>query len=125
MLLEPVSLSQNDIRMVQLAKSAIHGGIRTLLHSAGLECRDVSALLVAGGFGSFLNVENAAKIGLFPQEMLPCVKVVGNAALGGASMLLLNEGCLAVCQGYAKRARVVELSANPYFAEEYMERMLF
>lgn len=122
---EPVIFTQNDVRMVQLAKSAIHAGIRTLLHTAELDCAQVSALLIAGGFGSFLNVENAAKIGLFPEEMLPCIRVVGNAALSGASMLLLNEDYRAVCQDYARRAKLVELSSNPYFADEYMERMLF
>ncbi len=121
----PVVFTQNDVRMVQLAKSAIHAGIRTLLHTAGLDCGQVSALLIAGGFGSYLDIGNAAKIGLFPEEMLPCVRVVGNAALSGASMLLLNEDYRAVCESYAKGARLVELSSNPYFADEYMERMLF
>ena len=68
---------------------------------------------------------NAAKIGLFPEEMLPCIRVVGNAALSGASMLLLNEDYRSVCEKYARDAKLVELSSNPYFADEYMERMLF
>nr|WP_304577750.1 ASKHA domain-containing protein [uncultured Acetatifactor sp.] len=122
---EPVTFTQNDVRMVQLAKSAIHAGIRTLLHTAGLECAQVESLLIAGGFGSYLDVGNAAKIGLFPEEMLPCIRVVGNAALSGASMLLLNEDYRAVCEKYARDAKLVELSSNPYFADEYMERMLF
>lgn len=122
---EPVTFTQNDVRMVQLAKSAIHAGIRTLLHTAGLDCAQVESLLIAGGFGSYLDVGNAAKIGLFPEEMLPCIRVVGNAALSGASMLLLNEDYRAVCEKYARDAKLVELSSNPYFADEYMERMLF
>ena len=122
---EPVTFTQNDVRMVQLAKSAIHAGIRTLRHTAGLECAQVESLLIAGGFGSYLDVGNAAKIGLFPEEMLPCIRVVGNAALSGASMLLLNEDYRAVCESYARDAKLVELSSNPYFADEYMERMLF
>lgn len=121
----PVVFTQNDIRMVQLAKSAIHAGIRTLLHEACLECADVKGLLIAGGFGSFLNVGNAAKIGLFPQEIAPRIRVLGNAALSGASELLLNVDYRDVCSGYARRAKIVELSANPFFADEYMERMLF
>lgn len=121
----PVVFTQNDVRMVQLAKSAIHAGIRTLLHTAGLECGDVSTLSIAGGFGSYLDVRNAARIGLFPEQMLPCIRVVGNAALSGASMLLLNEDYRSRCAEYVRRAQVVELSSNPYFADEYMERMLF
>ncbi len=122
---EQVVFTQNDVRMVQLAKSAIHAGIRTLLHTAGLDCARVEALLIAGGFGSYLDVGNAAKIGLFPEELLPCIRVVGNAALSGASMLLLNTDYRFVCESYAKGAKLVELSSNSYFADEYMERMLF
>ena len=120
---EPVTFTQNDIRMVQLAKSAIHAGIRTLLHTA--ELQSVRELLIAGGFGSYLDVENAAKIGLFPEEMLPCIRVIGNAALSGAAMLLLNTDYRKVCESHAKCAKIVELSSNPFFADEYMERMLF
>ncbi|MCI9335954.1 MAG: DUF4445 domain-containing protein [Lachnospiraceae bacterium] len=119
----PVTFTQNDVRMVQLAKSAIHAGIRTLLHTAGP--KHIQGLLIAGGFGSYLNVENAAKIGLFPEEMLPCIRVIGNAALSGAALLLLNTDYRSVCERYAGCAKIVELSSNPFFADEYMERMLF
>ena len=122
---DPVVFTQNDVRMVQLAKSAIHAGIRTLLHTAGLACEDVSGLLIAGGFGSYLDVENGARIGLFPAEMLACIRVVGNAALSGASMILLNKEYRSVCEEYAKNATIVELSTDPFFADEYMERMMF
>lgn len=122
---EPVIFTQNDVRMVQLAKSAIHAGIRTLLHTAGLTCTDVQKFFIAGGFGSYLNVENGAKIGLFPEEMLPNIRVIGNAALSGASMLLLNIDYRNVGKNFARHANIVELSMNPFFADEYMNRMLF
>ena len=125
MILPPVSLSRDDIRKVQLAKGAIHAGIRTLLSCAGLEPGDVPQMLIAGGFGSYLNPGSAGKIGLFPAEMVSGIRVIGNAALSGAAMLLLNGDCHASCAGYAKLARVVELSANPIFAQEYVERMMF
>lgn len=121
----PVSLTRGDIRMVQLAKGAIHAGIRTLLSSAGLKPGDVPQLFIAGGFGSYLNADNAGRIGLLPAEMVPGIRVIGNAALSGAAMLLLNRDYRASCEGYARLAKVLELSTNPVFAEEYMERMLF
>jgi len=121
----PVVLTQGDIRMVQLAKSAIHAGIRTLLHYAGVNCESISRLYVAGGFGSYLDIENAGKIGLIPQELVPKVSVIGNAALTGASMLLLNRELLAPCEQTVCNAMIVTLSSNPIFTEEYMERMFF
>ncbi|MBQ9115705.1 MAG: DUF4445 domain-containing protein [Clostridia bacterium] len=121
----PVVLTQNDIRMVQLAKSAIHAGLRTLLHYAELDCSEVAALHVAGGFGSYLDIRNAGKIGLIPDELVPRVKILGNAALVGASMLLLSTDCRAKCEKTLSKAQVITLSSNPVFTEEYMERMMF
>ncbi len=120
-----VPFTQKDVRMVQLAKSAIHAGIRTLLHIAGIGCGDVSGLLIAGGFGSFLNVENAGRMGLLPEELTSGVRVIGNAALSGAAMLLLNPAYRRDCRDYASRGEVVELSCHPFFAREYMDRMSF
>ncbi|MBR2459825.1 MAG: DUF4445 domain-containing protein, partial [Clostridia bacterium] len=121
----PVVLTQGDIRMVQLAKSAIHAGMRTLLRYAELECEDVVALHVAGGFGSYLDIRNAGRIGLIPEELVQKVKILGNAALVGASMLLLSNEVRQECQRILDDAQVVVLSSNPVFTEEYMERMFF
>ena len=125
MVADPVVLTQEDIRMVQLAKSAIHAGIRTLLSTAKTDCDQVDELLIAGGFGSYLDVKNAGRIGLLPEELIPRVRVIGNAALSGASMLLLDRNLREDCARHARNARLVDLSANPVFTNEYMERMLF
>ena len=122
---EPVTIIQEDIRAVQLAKSAIHAGMRTLIHTARLVCDDVATLYIAGGFGSYLDVTNAGKIGLLPEELTDRVTVLGNAALTGAAMLLLCEELRAVCERLAKDTRIVELATNPVFVSEYMERMMF
>lgn len=122
---EPVTIIQEDIRAVQLAKSAIHAGMRTLIHTARLDPDEVATLYIAGGFGSYLDVTNAGKIGLLPEELTERVTVLGNAALTGAAMLLLCEELRAVCERLAKDTRVVELATNPVFVSEYMERMMF
>lgn len=120
-----VAVTQKDVRMVQLAKSAIHAGIRTLLHMADVDCGEVSSLLIAGGFGSYLNVENAGRIGLIPGGLVPKVRVIGNAALSGAAMLLLNQEYRAACKKYADDAKEIELSRNSFFSDEYMMQMMF
>ncbi len=122
---EPVSLTQQDIRMVQLAKSAINAGIKTLMKSAGLRSDEIAVMYVAGGFGSYLDMNSAGEIGLIPSELVDRIEVVGNAALSGAAMLLLNSDCRIVCEDLAKKAQVLELSSNPVFADEYMTGMLF
>ena len=121
----PVVLTQEDIRMVQLAKSAIHAGLRTLMHYAELDCNDVAELYVAGGFGSYLDIKNAGRIGLIPEELVHKVKVLGNAALTGAAMLLLNTNLRENTEKTIIDSKVITLSSNPVFTEEYMERMFF
>ena len=121
----PVEITQEDIRAVQLAKSAIHAGMRTLIHTAGLACDEVATLYIAGGFGSYLDVRNAGKIGLLPEELTDRVTVLGNAALTGAAMLLLCDDLRAACERLARETRIVELATNPVFVSEYMERMMF
>ncbi len=80
---------------------------------------------VAGGFGSYLDIGNAGAIGLLPAELLTKVRILGNAALSGASMLLLSVPLRGEIEVLARRTETVSLAANPTFAEEYMERMLF
>ena len=120
-----VSLSQQDVRMVQLAKSAICAGIRTLAQRAGVSLAEVSELLVAGGFGSTLDWNNAGLIGLIPRELAARARSVGNAALDGAAMLLLDVSLRAESEAAAREARTVELSTDPVFAQLYMDGMFF
>lgn len=121
----PVCLTQKDIRMVQLAKSAVCAGLHTLLHAEGLGCGDVAELAVAGGFGSYLDVGSAGRIGLLPKELAARVRVLGNAALSGAAMLLLNRSFLPQSSALAAAARTVDLSANAEFMNAYTEGMFF
>ncbi len=124
-LMDPVSLSQKDVRMVQLAKSAICAGLMTLLDTAGLSWEQVDTLSVAGGFGSYLNLESAGKIGLLPEESLSRVRIIGNASLDGAALLLLDKSLRQKSSRMADEAETVELHANPVFARYYTEGMLF
>lgn len=121
----PVVLTQKDVRAIQLAKSAVSAGLRTLLDSVGVSCADVAELAVAGGFGSFLNVANAGRIGLLPEELISKVRVLGNAALCGAAMLLLDRELAQSIESLARSAETLTLSGSPVFSEYYMEGMLF
>ena len=72
-----------------------------------------------------MNVASAGKIGLLPQELVPKVQVLGNAALSGAAMLLLNETLRSESQRLAESSHTVDLSANPVFLELYTDNMFF
>ena len=120
----PVTLTQKDIRMLQLAKSAICAGLRTLIQGATLVPADVSTLSIAGGFGSYLNTANAAKIGLLPKELAQNATAVGNAALAGASMLLLKVQLGQQAADLALSATVLDLSTSATFSDFYISGMM-
>ena len=122
---EPVSLTQKDIRMLQLAKSAICAGLMTLIRGETLTPDAISVLFIAGGFGNYLNSQSAARIGLLPKALAERSKAVGNAALGGAVMLLLCHGLRLDCQTMIDGCHVLDLSSDETFIEEYTEGMMF
>lgn len=122
---DSVVLTQADVRAVQLAKAAIAAGIECLLHTAGIQQSDVQQVYLAGGFGSHLNLANAARIGLLPEELISRTRVIGNAALDGAVMTLLRADCQQAQRDIAARATHVDLGGNALFNEQYVENMFF
>jgi uncharacterized 2Fe-2S/4Fe-4S cluster protein (DUF4445 family) len=121
----PVSLTQGDIRAVQLAKSAINAGLLTLMHQGGVSMDEIDVLYLAGGFGSYLNLQSAGQIGLIPEALTNRTKVLGNAALTGASMVLLDQTGEVQAGRIAALATGTDLATDPYFAEAFMQGMLF
>lgn len=124
-LAEKVALQPQDVRAVQLAKAAIAAGIQTLLAVSGTAEEEITTLYIAGGFGSHLNVASAAAIGLIPESLVSHVKILGNAALTGATAVLLNPGRREELALLAQNTTHVNLGGNPQFNQLYMENMLF
>lgn len=122
---EKISLTQKDIRNVQLAKGAIAAGIKTICHHVGIPVSQIGTLYIAGGFGSHADIQNAAAIGLIPMELKDKAVVLGNASLTGAVMLLLQRGFESDTMVSAGRAVTVPLGGSGIFAEYYMECMMF
>ena len=120
-----VILAQADVRAVQLAKAAIAAGIECLLHAAGVTQQQVDTVWLAGGFGSHLRLENAAKIGLLPETFISRTKVIGNAALNGSVLTLLRGECMQTMRLIAQKAKHVDLGGNALFNELYVDNMFF
>jgi uncharacterized 2Fe-2S/4Fe-4S cluster protein (DUF4445 family) len=121
----PVTLTQGDVRELQLAKGAIAAGIRLLTQQWGARTEDLTRLYLAGAFGNYINRASARRIGLLN---LPREKVVpaGNTALLGAKLALfrLGEGDPASAEVRA-RIRHVSLNEDPQFPEIYAQEMGF
>lgn len=120
-----VGLYGRDVRAVQLAKSAVCAGLETLLAVAGTSPGEVDKLYIAGGFGSYLNLDSAVKIGLIQGALRGSALSVGNAALSGAVMLLEDSDLTGLSGRVAARARVLDLGSNPLFMDSYVENMGF
>ncbi len=120
-----VALTAKDIRAVQLCKAAIAAGIDTLLSATGTSLSDIEHVYLAGGFGSHLNLNSAAGIGLLPRALIPRVRVIGNGALAGACMMLLSKEDINAARQIASISTHVELGGNTTFSTLYMEHMMF
>ena len=119
-----VYLSQKDVRELQLAKGAIRAGMDTLLAENGLDYDELDEIILAGGFGSFIEVASAVEIGLFPESCRSKVTVVGNAAGAGAGALLLDQTAFERISNLAKKVNYIELSGHHLFTERFMKRMV-
>jgi uncharacterized 2Fe-2S/4Fe-4S cluster protein (DUF4445 family) len=120
-----IAFAQNDIRQVQLAKSAVRTGIELLLEAAACTPCDVKHVYVAGGFGSALHPQDAQALGLFPHGLVDKAVAAGNTALGGAVFSLLAASSMAEMEAITAQAVEVNLAAHPKFNELFMEHMLF
>jgi uncharacterized 2Fe-2S/4Fe-4S cluster protein (DUF4445 family) len=121
-----ITLTQDDIRQVQLCKGAIASGVAMLQHVAGAPPERIDELMLAGGFGNYLSVRSARRIGLIPPG-LPEEKVryVGNAAALGAQLALVSEAERANAEAIARRIEHVSLAAHQDFETIFVDCMNF
>ena len=124
-LTDNVLLTQKDIRATQLAKAAICSGMYALLNRAGISVQAVAKLMIAGAFGNFMNVKNAARIGLIIPDLVPKACSIGNAAGIGATMLLNSYQLLRQSETLAQKAETVVLSTDLFFKEKFIDCMGF
>jgi uncharacterized 2Fe-2S/4Fe-4S cluster protein (DUF4445 family) len=120
-----IVLTQDDVRQVQLAKGAIASGVAMLLHVAGVRPDRLVELMLAGGFGNYISISSALRIGLIPPLPPEKVRYVGNAASLGAQLALLSEAERARAAEIAGRIEHVSLAAHPDFEQIFVESMNF
>lgn len=122
---DPIVLTQNDVREVQLAKSAIYSGMETLMNEMKMKKEELDSVYLAGAFGSYLNIESARRIGLIPNIELSRIHSVGNAAGVGASMTVLSEVYWKEAKEIADQTTHIELSMSDVFQEAFIRNMNF
>jgi uncharacterized 2Fe-2S/4Fe-4S cluster protein (DUF4445 family) len=117
--LDAITISQHDVRELQLAKSAIRMGIQALVEAGGLAEKDIDRVIVAGAFGTFIDLESAVRIGMFPDLPLERYTQVGNAAGTGARLALISLSQRAAAIQIAQRDNYIELASVPGFNRKF------
>jgi uncharacterized 2Fe-2S/4Fe-4S cluster protein (DUF4445 family) len=117
---EDISLGQDDIQTLIRSKAAVYAGVATLLESLGLQASEIERLLLAGGFGNYLDPDHAVAIGLLPDLPRERIHFLGNTALTGAGMALLSREARRRTDAIAARMTNFELSAVPSYMERYV-----
>ena len=113
-----IPITQQDVRQIQLAKAALFTAARTLLKRMDLQSPD--KIILAGGFGSYIDKETAMLIGLIPDCELDKVYAVGNAAGDGARIALLNIEKRDEIDTVTRKVERFELPTDPEFQNQFM-----
>lgn len=119
----PIIVNRKDVNEIQLAKAAIRTGVEILLQEAGAGYDDIDEFIVAGAFGTYLDLESTLRVGMFPPLPLDKFSQVGNAAGTGARQLLVSKARRAAASRLADKVTYVELTIHPDFAKKYMKAL--
>jgi uncharacterized 2Fe-2S/4Fe-4S cluster protein (DUF4445 family) len=114
-----ISITQKDVREVQLGKAAIQAALRILLSQAGISEREIDRVIIAGAFGSYIDISNAVAIGMLPRLPLNRFHQVGNAAGTGARMMLVSAAKRREVQDMLQRIDYLELAGMAQFADAF------
>ncbi len=117
----PMMITQNDVRAIQLAKAALHAGIRLLMDHLGVE--RVDRIGLAGAFGSHIDAKYAMVLGMIPDCELDHVGSVGNAAGAGARIALLDSTARAAIEDLVRRVEKIETAIEPKFQAHFIDAM--
>lgn len=118
-------LTQKDITEIQLAKAAVAGAVETLLSEAGLRAGDLKHVIIAGAFGTHLDLESAISIGMLPDISRDRFSQIGNAAGHGAILALASASQRLLCEEIAQRIDYCELTAVPRFSSAFARGLKF
>jgi uncharacterized 2Fe-2S/4Fe-4S cluster protein (DUF4445 family) len=118
-----IVITEIDLDNLIRTKAAVYAGCKVLLDNAGLSFSDLDTMIIAGGFGHYIDVEKAKVIGLLPDLSDNKFRFIGNGSLSGAHLVSLNSDIWLEARKIAKMMTNVELSNNNGFMEEFVAAM--
>lgn len=121
-LAEGVYITQSDIRQYQLAKSAVYSAIMALVKYCAITPGDIETVYISGGFSSGIRIDSAVKTGLLPCEFKNKCVALNNSSLLGAVKYALDKNDL---EALAQKTKYIDLSADAFFSDLFIDNMLF
>ena len=118
-----ITITEIDLDNLMRTKAAMYAGCKVLVDNAGLTFRDIEKVIIAGGFGHYINVEKAKIIGLLPELPGDRFRFIGNGSLTGAHLVSLNGNFWSEAEKIAQMMTNIELSSNNKFMDEFVAAM--
>ena len=120
-----ISLSQADIRHIQLAKGAVRAAMEVLFHRAGINGDDLKKVVLTGSFGASLRLESLEKVGVLTQNMVKNAGFIREGALAGVISFLTRPDAMSQIESLSSSLKIIPLSGTPLFESRFMEHMNF
>ncbi len=114
-----IVITENDVKNLIMSKASIHAACVTLMKQAGVTRKEIATIYFAGAFGNYLDKRNATTVGLIPEIASDQIKNIGNGAITGANIALINRRARKSLDEIAYRIAYIELNAEPSFMDEY------
>ena len=116
---EDIVFSESDLKNLIYSKGAVYAGFTTLLNEAGLDFSMVERMVITGGFGHYLNIDKAIRIGLLPDIERGKFTYRGNSSIAGAYMALLSDQYRREAQAICRNMTYIDFSRNPRYMDEF------
>lgn len=119
-----VRMTRKDVNEIQLAKGAVRAGAEALLDVAGIKAEELDQVILAGAFGTYLDLDSAIRIGMLPRTERTRYEQIGNAAGMGARRMLVSVEQREIAEWIARDVKFVELAKHPSFTKIYSQALL-
>jgi len=120
-----IVIDEDDIENLKRAKGAVYSAIISLLNKVERKPSDLKKVYIAGGFGNYLNIENAVYIGLLPDIDRSVYEFIGNSSLAGARMALISQAAMGKANDIYRKIMYLDLGSEPNYMDEYIASLFF
>jgi uncharacterized 2Fe-2S/4Fe-4S cluster protein (DUF4445 family) len=117
---QQIVITQADINNLIRSKAGVFAAIRVLMDSTQTKPEDIDAVYIAGGFGNYMNVQQAVTVGMLPDVPLEKIQFVGNTSIAGAKTVLLSRKALETAEQIAKSMTYFDLMSHPGYMDEFV-----